>query len=101
MIQIKPKKISFPEIEINEIEIRTMPTSMNVTSSQVYWQVFNVVTEEPIAPTTGENSKIEIKVNRKAVADGNIDIPEEVYMNWLDDSTIIDYVLKILNLEIL
>ena len=96
-MKIKPIKIGFPAMDGNELMIRTMPTLMGATSSQIYWQLFNSTDTE--IPATEEGGEPQIQTNNVKLADGNVDIPEEIYSIWLDDEVIEDYVLGQLKLE--
>jgi hypothetical protein len=76
--KIQPTFAGFPQEEATEIEI-TVRFDLGAKTSQ-YWVLLN------------EDSQ--------KVADGNIDIPEEILSQWgTDDTLVLDYILEQLGLE--
>lgn len=81
MIEITPTQAGFPTKEVNRLMVRSMPFQMGSTSSQVYWELQN---------QTGDVFSV--------LANGNLDIPEAIHTQWLDDTIVENYVLSQLNL---
>jgi hypothetical protein len=76
--KIQPTQAGFPQEEATEIDI-TVRFDLGAKTSQSYWVLLN-------------------EANQK-VADGNLDIPEEIHTQWgTDDTLVLDYILLSLGL---
>jgi hypothetical protein len=76
--KIQPTQAGFPQEEATEIDI-TVRFDLGAKTSQSYWVLLNE--------------------NNQKVADGNIDIPEEIHSKWgTDDTLVLDYILLSLGL---
>ena len=80
MIQIKPILLGLPKKEGVSFNVRPINIKLFQDTCGSYWQIF-------------DKDGIQL-------ADGNLDIPSEIYLKWAeDDNIIVDYVLSELGLE--
>lgn len=80
MIQIKPVLIGLPKKEGVSFNVRPINIELFRDTCGSYWQIFDK--------------------DGNQLADGNLYIPSEIYLNWAeDDNIIVNYVLS--ELEIL
>ena len=80
MIKIAPVQIGLPKKEGVSINVKPINIELFAETCGSYWQIFDE--------------------NNNQLADGNLDIPSEIYLNWgEDDNIIIDYILAELGLE--
>ena len=80
MKTIAPVLIGLPKKEGVSINVKPINIELFAETCGSYWQIFDK-----------DNNQL---------ADGNLNIPAEIYLNWgEDDNVIIDYVLSELGLE--
>jgi len=80
MIKIAPVQIGLPKKEGVSINVKPINIELFAETCGSYWQIFDE--------------------NNNQLADGNLDISSEIYLNWgEDDNIIIDYVIEKLGLE--
>lgn len=80
MIQIKSVLIGLPKKEAVSFNVKPINIELFQDTCGSYWQLFD---------------KDDIQL-----AEGNLEIPSEIYLKWgEDDNIIVDYVLKELGLE--
>ena len=81
MIPITPVQIGLPKKEGVSINVKPINIELFAETCGSYWQIFDE--------------------NNNQLADGNLDIPSEIYLNWgEDDNIIIDYVVEKLGLTL-
>lgn len=81
MIKIAPVLIGLPKKEGVSINVKPINIELFAETCGSYWQIFDE--------------------NNNQLADGNLDIPSEIYLNWgEDDNIIIDYVVEKLGLTL-
>lgn len=80
MIAIKPVLIGLPKKEGISFNVKPINVELFKDTCGSYWQIFDK--------------------DNVMLAEGNLEIPAEIYLNWGDDDNIIvDYVLKRLELS--
>ena len=81
MKTIAPVLIGLPKKEGVSINVKPINIELFAETCESYWQIFDE--------------------NNNQLADGNLDIPSEIYLNWgEDDNIIIDYVIEKLGLTL-
>lgn len=81
MKTIAPVLIGLPKKEGVSINVKPINIELFAETCGSYWQIFDE--------------------NNNQLADGNLDIPSEIYLNWgEDDNIIIDYVVEKLGLTL-
>jgi len=81
MKTIAPVLIGLPKKEGVLINVKPINIELFAETCGIYWQIFDE--------------------NNNQLADGNLDIPSEIYLNWGDDDNIIiDYVIEKLGLTL-